>query len=186
MLVVQDLETPMFETMFTLACAYNESARLILENEDKNISFVFPAAMNFAFSIELFLKFFLILDYPEIRSKEDLVGNRINLIKGHSLSALWDSVGIDYKNEIVSKYQEIHKEFMSDSKFREFLALELYDNPFVKWRYVYEEDEGINVLNLDLIKKVNDSLGYSANFFLIKLQAEAPLKHRGFDDFRVI
>ena len=174
MIVVQDLETPMFETMFTLACVYNESAQLIFENKEKNISFIFPAAMNFAFSIELFLKFFLILGHLEIRSKEDLVSSNINGIKGHGLSALWDSVNDDYKNEIVSKYQEIHHEAMSVSKFREFLALELYDNPFVKWRYVYEEEEGISYLNLDLVKKVNDALGYSAQKLLIKLQAATP------------
>ena len=176
MLIVQDRETPMFETMFTLACAYNESAKQILENKEKNISFIFPAAMNFAFSIELFLKFFLIFDYPEIRSKEDLVSNKINGIRGHGLSTLWDSIGDDYKNQIVSKYQEVHHETMSIVKFREFLALELYDNPFVKWRYVYEEEEGASYLNLDLVKKVNDALGFSAQNLFDKFTGSNSVK----------
>ncbi len=176
MLVVHDRETPMFETMFTLACVYNQSAILISESREEDVRFIFPVAMNFAFSIELFLKFFLIVDYPEIRSKEDLATNKINGFKGHSLSALWDFVSDEHKNEIVSKYCEIHKEFMSVSKFREFLAIELHDNPFVKWRYVYEEGEGVSYLNLDLIKKVNDALGYSAQNFFNKVTGSNSVK----------
>jgi hypothetical protein len=65
---------------------------------------------------------------------------------------------------------------MSIVKFREFLALELYDNPFVKWRYVYEEEEGISYLNLDLVKKVNDALGFSAQNLFDKFTGSNSVK----------
>ena len=89
---------------------------------------------------------------------------------------MWDSIGDDYKNQIVSKYQEVHHETMSIVKFREFLALELYDNPFVKWRYVYEEEEGASYLNLDLVKKVNDALGFSAQNLFDKFTGSNSVK----------
>jgi hypothetical protein len=130
-----------------------------LHGETRNeIEFTFPATVCQAFAIELFLKFFLVVDFPEIRGKKDLGKHNVTFkpsgSKGHGYSALWDMIPPNYQEKIA------HQTQINKQQFRQQL-LDIGDDPFVKWRYVHEE-HGIHLLPLGLIKRVADALGYAA------------------------
>ena len=162
MVIVQDDKTPMYETMYSMACVYAHSSKLInsqVENKE-GIGFISPSALCQTFSIELFLKFYLVIDYPEIYCKDDFLKHEVN-IRGHAYCALWDAIEVKYRKKVVSHFRGLHGEVVDEQKFREILLLELGDDPFVKWRYIHEE-KGVNFLNIPLFAKVNDALGFSA------------------------
>lgn len=159
LLVIQD-ETPMYVTMYSIACAYAHSGSLVesfgIKREE--IAFTFPAAVCQSFAIELFLKFFFVVDFPEIHSRNDL--KKHNVIfkpsgsKGHGYSALWDMISPNYQDQIAQQAR------VNNQQFRQQL-LDIGDDPFVKWRYIHEED-GIHLLPLGMIKGVADAFGYAA------------------------
>ena len=163
MLVSTNGKAPMFETMFSMACTYNSSSRILRDkiNKEDKYKFFFPSVICYSFSIELFLKFFHLIDFPEVFTKKYFTKFNIN-IKAHSLSTLWDSLNINYKEEIVGQFRGVGGFARDVNEFREVLVTELGDDPFVKWRYIHEEEEGHYYLSLDMVSNVNDALGYCA------------------------
>jgi hypothetical protein len=163
MIVSTDGKTPMFETMFSMACTYSSSSGVLkskIKEEDK-YEFFFPSVVCSAFSIELFLKFFHLIDFPEVFTKNDF--NKFNInIRAHTFSVLWDSLNASYKEEIVGQFRRVGGFARDANEFRRVLVEELGDNPFVKWRYIHEEDEGHYWMNLDLVGYVNDAFGHCA------------------------
>lgn len=167
MLIIRNNNEAMYKDMYTLACAYAHSGNLNkhkvdIENEHL---YVFPSILFYALSIEIFLKFFLVVDYPEICCKDDLkkygIEFRSKKSNGHGYSALWDSIGAEYQARVIGHYRRLSGEMIAEQRFREILQLELGDDPFVKFRYIYEV-QSISFLSLKLISLVNDALGFSA------------------------
>lgn len=153
----------MYESIFTFACTYAHSANLIETHgeETDKVAFLFPATVCQAFAIELFLKFFIVVDHPAICCKDDLKDHDISFQKlGHSCSKMWDAVPAHHQAEVVKHYKERSGASISEKQFRERL-LEIDDNPFVKWRYVHEEN-GFSFLRQDQLKLVTNALGYAA------------------------
>lgn len=162
LLVVPD-DSPMYESLYTFGCAYAHSATLIEAHGDRigAIAFVFPATVCHAFAIELFLKFFIVLDHPSILGRSDLKPNGISFKQhGHTLSSMWDDVPPHYQAEIATNYRAPNGVQLSAAEFRQqFLALD--DNPFVKWRYVHEEHDW-SFLRQDQMQLVINALGATA------------------------
>lgn len=150
----------MYLIMYSIANAYGCSGNLVESHgvARDEIAFTFPATVCQAFAIELLLKFFLVVDFPEICGKKDLRKHNVTFkppgSKGHGYSALWDMILPSYQDKI-AKQARVNKQ-----QFRQQL-LAIGDDPFVKWRYVHEED-GIHLLPLGMIKQVADALGYAA------------------------
>lgn len=159
LIVIPD-ESPMFHSIHMIACTYAHSGTLLERHGDTCSigAFLFPAVVCQSFAIELFLKFFLVVDHPSIISKEDLVKHNINFkpkgSKGHGYSALWDMIQPHHQTKIAAKAK------VGIRGFRQLL-LDIGDDPFVQWRYVHEERD-MKMLPLELIKQVTDALGYSA------------------------
>lgn len=169
LLVLPD-DSPMFESLYAIGCAYGHSAKLIEEYGDRTgaIAFVFPATVCQAFAVELFLKFFLVLDHPSICGRDDLKPHGISLKKhGHSHSSMWDDVPSNYQAVIATNYKAASGALVNAAQFRQKL-LEIDDNPFVKWRYVHEEHDW-SFLRQDQIQLVVDAL---------RLAAEQQMKNR--------
>jgi hypothetical protein len=147
-------------TLFNLAKSYHEVAELALAqiSKTKNADFAAPALMCRSFAIELLLKYFIAVDHPG-KKKTDLDAIGVDL-HGHKYSVLFDRIGETHKLAIAKKYSELSKNQSTPADFRKAL-LDLGDDPFVGWRYVYEATE-TKYFSLELLVTVVQSLGLAA------------------------
>ncbi|GGD04534.1 hypothetical protein GCM10007418_24520 [Halopseudomonas salina] len=152
---------PLYKTLYDLANCYNESAEIILSTiiTTKATEFIAPAIMCRSFAIELLLKFFIAIEKPAARSKSDL-GEIEDNLRGHKYSELFDRLDNTYQLLIVECFSDLAVQNTSKDLFREHL-INLGDDPFVKWRYIYESPttKHIDIKLLGLIAK---SLGLVA------------------------
>lgn len=149
--------------LFCLAITYAQSGRLS-ENEGvkkENPDFAGPSIMCYSFSIELLLKFFIVIDYPDVRRWGDFKDKNID-IRGHVYSKLYNKIKPKYQAIIAESYSKLVNKPVDAVGFENALR-ETGDDPFRKWRYIYEESDG-NTLNLDLLRKVVDALGKAAEY----------------------
>lgn len=89
-----------FMAVFWTASAYAQSGLTLNRYAAKNqrIEFIFPAMVCTCFSIELFLKFFDIIEIAD-KNRSDVK------IRGHVLLKLWDKIKPDHQNLIASKFK---------------------------------------------------------------------------------
>ncbi|HJH27656.1 MAG TPA: hypothetical protein C5S37_13050 [Methanophagales archaeon] len=159
------MNKPLYYRIFNIANYYNQGS-IILSRELQNTGnagLSAPMILNQSFSMELLLKFFLIVDYDDIFSKADLEKKGIN-IKGHLYSQLFDKIDNTYKISIAHFYNSNAATQIDYNDFKNLL-IELGDNTFVEWRYIFEKESPQN-LNSMLFNRLLDSLGKAAEDIL--------------------
>jgi hypothetical protein len=160
---------PMYKTMFRLARTYEQSGHLVFSHGEtnRNADFAAPGIMCYSFAIEILLKLFLVLDFPTATSKQELKQSGINL-DGHSFSILYDRIRTGYQHEIADSFSKLTTQKASPELFREKL-IELGDQPFVEWRYVYEKSS-FRFMDRPLLEFVTHSLGKTAEVHMKRLE----------------
>lgn len=158
-----------YRTLYAIATAYAQSAQLISSHgkQTNHLEFTFPAVVCSGFAIELFMKFFLMLDRSD---KEDALRQHDH---GHRLTELWNKIDPKYQRLIAGMFgNRTGTPFLSASNRRIRLFLEALtsigdrqDSPFVRWRYVYELPK-IDVMSHDAIVKVLDALEHAAEYII--------------------
>lgn len=164
---------PLYQVLFNLAESYN---KISIHSYDqiaasKDPTFAAPGIMCQCFSIELLLKFFLVFNHPEIYNKADADKLGIKL-KGHKYSELFDRLSQESKTSVALTYSHIASRDTSAEELKNLL-IEIGDEPFVTWRYIYEDD-GIRHLNVVLLNQISDAFGKTAANEVQKLKRNAP------------
>ena len=122
------------------ASAFKKSAERSLEQRqliNGQIEFyAVPAAVNLAFSIELYLKYLLT---KNSKNKKPC--------RGHNLLDLFNSLDSTIKQEIVKITGYNEEEFK--------ILLSKHAEAFVEWRYIYERNKSISV-NIEFMRKLID------------------------------
>ncbi len=122
------------------AKAFKKSAERSLEQRKlpngQIQSLAVPAIVNFAFSIELYLKYLLIK-------------NGAGFKKVHKLFDLFNLLNTDIKQEIIKSTTYNQAEFE--------LLLEQHTNAFIDWRYLHEKKQNENV-DLEFMRRLLDSI----------------------------
>jgi hypothetical protein len=148
-------------TLFNIAHAYSRAGDMagtaIFNTGDAD--FAAPAIMSKSFAIELLLKFFIVIAHPGVQTKADLDSMGVNL-RGHVYSELYDRISPIYQNKIVDSFTALVGQPTDGPGFRKTL-IDIGDDPFVFWRYIYEKS-GICHLDIDLLDKVLHALGKAA------------------------
>ena len=150
-------DSPMYEDIFHIAYAYNQSSQLIndFSAKQKNAAFMFPSIVCQSFAIELSLKFFLVIDHPEICNRKDFEKFDLKLNK-HGFSELWDLINVNYQNEIVRHHTNCIGNESSACRFKKLLE-DIGSDSFVRWRYIHEL-EGFNFMHISDTKQASDVL----------------------------
>jgi len=158
---------PLYRVIFSMAEAYNNTSKIAFDNIGilKNADFAAPAIMCQSFMIELLLKFFIITKYDIIDYEQLPDKNELN---GHKYTDLFDKISEDNKSKIAEKFSKIVGKSMNKADFRNAL-IEIGDEPFIKWRYIYEEN-GISYMNPLLFNQISDSLGLSGLDLIKKIE----------------
>ncbi|MDD2714485.1 MAG: HEPN domain-containing protein [Candidatus Wallbacteria bacterium] len=99
-----------------------------------------PGVVNYAFSIELYLKYLLVKNNQSS--------------KGHELIKLFTMLDSSMRQEIINltKY--------SNSDFDDLFSK--HSNGFVEWRYIHEQEKEV-VINIDFMRRLLDSIESIAN-----------------------
>lgn len=147
--------------LFNLADCYNQTAELALSHisTTSNADYAAPAIMCRSFSIELLLKFFIVADHPQAKTKADIDALGVNL-RGHPYSALFDRISEVHQAYIANKYSSTSGTPTSPAEFRQLL-ISTGDKPFVDWRYVYESASH-QYADFGLFTSLANSLGLAA------------------------
>lgn len=150
-----------YSTIFNFAESYNQTAEMALArmNLTTNADFIAPAIMCRSFAVELLLKFYLVIDYPLVKNASELEPHGISL-HGHKYSNLFQKIKQEYKTKIANKFSGVSGVKTTPEQFENHL-LTLGDQPFVQFRYVYEEASH-KYLNFELLSQVVDALGLTA------------------------
>ena len=133
------MESQLLINLRNNASAFKKSAERSLEHRSlPNGKFEFlavPTVVNFAFSIELYLKF--------------LLNKNKTSIKSHNLLDLFNLLDLTIKQEIIdlSNYDK--------DKFE--LLLNEHAKAFVEWRYLHEINESIHV-DINFMMKMTESV----------------------------
>jgi len=148
-------------TLFKLADCYNQVATLSLDRlvATKDADFAAPAILCRSFAIELLLKFFVVVRFPEAKHYSDLCRLGVDL-QGHSYSGLFDRIDEESRELIATTYSQHSGQVTTAAEFRGLL-IAIGDKPFLEWRYVYESRENRH-LNPVLLAALVDSLGLAA------------------------
>ncbi len=139
LVVVPDDDDHDPDFLYAVATAYAHSGLIISKHgqERDQMVFAFPAVVCSSFALELFLKFFLMIDLIER-------GDATQKVRfGHTIPALWALVTATHKTLIACMFRNPTGEPLTigvESRVRLFeQALRgLGDQPFVQWRYVHE------------------------------------------------
>lgn len=151
-----------YPTLYAIATAYAHSGLLISGHgkQTDSMAFTFPAIVCSSFAIELFMKFFLMVDkaeQEEAAAKHDA---------GHKISDLWDKIKPEYQRLIAGMFRNktgqplLNAPEMRVEVFVEALK-QLGDTPFVKWRYAYELPE-MTLMSHGGLVEVLDAFGKAA------------------------
>jgi hypothetical protein len=161
-----------YSALFNMANAYNQAAELALGSIPKtgNADFAGPAIMCRSFAIELLLKFFIAVQYPDKKFKE-LKTAGINL-RGHTYSSLFDRIEHTAQQVIADTYSKQSGNSIDVAGFRGLL-IALGDEPFVTWRYIYEVD-GTSQIDPMLLASVTRTLGLAAQGIVRAVRSKGP------------
>lgn len=155
-----------FAAIYAIATAYAHSGLLISNrgNETNRLEFSFPAIVCSSFAIELFLKFFLMLERAE--SEEPSLKPK----SGHILGQLWKKISPEHQALIAGMFRNksgVPLLNASDRRIELFVEAltNLGEKPFVEWRYVHELVEP-SLMSHAAINEVLDALGYAADYVM--------------------
>ncbi|MCX7173436.1 MAG: hypothetical protein NT159_05860 [Proteobacteria bacterium] len=160
-------ETPLdYRALYAIATAYAHSGLLISSHGEKHdrIEFFFPAIVCSSFAIELFMKFFLMLD----QTNKEPADRKHN--SGHKLGELWKKINPEHQRLIAGMFgnstatPHLNAADRRIELFVEALT-DIGDAPFMKWRYAYELGE-IGLMSHAAIAKVLDALGHAAEYIM--------------------
>lgn len=162
-----------YSALYSIATAYAHSGLLISDHGEKTDRhvFSFPAIVCSSFAIELFLKFFLMLENAE--SEEPSSKHE----SGHFLDDLWKKITPERQSLIAGMFRnKTGVPLLNASDRRIEIFLEALANvgktPFVKWRYAYELP-GPTLMSHAAIVEVLDALGYAANYVMKERSRES-------------
>lgn len=157
-----------YAALYSIATAYAHSGLLLSKHGDETDrpEFSFPAIVCSSFAIELFLKFFLMLERAE---NDDLSSKREY---GHPLLPLWNKICPAHQALIAGMFRNKTGEPLlnaSDRRIELFVEAltHLGEKPFVEWRYVHELVEP-SFMSHAAIAEVLDALGHAANYVMKK------------------
>ena len=162
-----------FPAVYAIATAYAHAGHFVSAYGDrhKQIQFSFPAVVCSSFSLELFLKFFLMLD----RANRGITERKFAF--GHEVPDLWKKVCQEHKALIAGSFRNnsgVPHTSASERRIELFEeALEgLGTAPFKKWRYVHELED-LEFMSHAAISEVVDAFGYAAEFLMKEHRARA-------------
>lgn len=149
-----------YKTLYATAVAYADSG-LLISNQAKHtdrLELTFPAVVCSSFAIELFMKFFLMLD------KSDKGDETLKNDSGHNLSKLWEKINQEHKSIIAGMFRNNTGTPWLNASERRIELFEqqlsgLGDTPFVQWRYVYEMTDSA-LMSHGAITLILDAFGY--------------------------
>lgn len=155
-----------YKALYAIATAYAHSG-LLLSNHGKQtdrMEFAFPAMVCTSFAIELFMKFFLMLDKAD---QDDAAPKHDN---GHNLRKLWDKIKPDYQCVIAGMLgNSTGTPLLNATERRIALFVErlegIGDTPFMQWRYIYESN-AMSLMSHAAIAMVLDALGNAAEYIM--------------------
>lgn len=155
-----------YAALYAIATAYAHSGLLISNHgkETDHPEFSLPAIVCSSFAIELFLKFFLLLERAESEepsSKHEFV---------HHLGDLWKKIRPAHQALIAGMFRnktEVPLLNASDRRIELFVEALTHvgEAPFIKWRYAHEL-VGPTLMSHAAINEVLDALGYAANYVM--------------------
>lgn len=158
---------PMYKVLLQFAVSYARAAQLISAETMANPDMSAPLTMCQFFSLELLLKFFVLVDHRSVYNKKDLDTLGVDL-HGHRYTVLYDKVALGHRRRMAAAYSEISGKSTTDSELRDILAAvggepSIGDDPFAKWRYIYENTAQANVyLDFRLLLNVTNAFGKCA------------------------
>ncbi|CAN7193766.1 hypothetical protein [Acidovorax sp. Leaf78] len=127
------------EALYAIATAYARAGLLVSDygKRCEEMALTFPAVVCSSFALELFLKFFLMVDLIDRGESSEKVSF------GHAIPPLWSKVAPAHKTLIGGMFGHLNPEPYStgpDIRLESFeRALEtLGKQPFVQWRYAHE------------------------------------------------
>jgi hypothetical protein len=155
-----------YVALYAIATAYAHSGLLISDHgkETDRPEFSFPAVVCSSFAIELYLKFFLMLERAE--SEEPSSKQKLE----HRLGELWKKIRPTHQALIAGMFRNrtsVPLLNASDRRIELFVeALEhLGEAPFDKWRYAHELVDA-TFMSHAAINEVLDALGHAANYVM--------------------
>lgn len=157
-----------YAALYAIATAYAHSGLLISNHgkETDRHEFSFPAIVCSSFAIELFLKFFLMLE----RAESEEPSSKYEF--GHHLGGLWKKICSAHQALIAGMFRnktDVPLLNATDRRielFEEALAsVEEEQAPFLKWRYPHELVEP-TLMSHAAINEVLDALSYAANYVM--------------------
>jgi len=148
--------------IFNMARAYSETGDLAeaAMGRSKNADFAGPLIMCKSFSVEMLLKFFIIIEHPTAKTMVDLEKLGVDL-RGHVYSKLFDRISASRRRNIGASFSKLSSKTTDEAGFRDILKTKLGDDPFVFWRYIYEKS-GTHHCDLQTLKMVVHALGEAA------------------------
>jgi len=157
-----------YAALYAIATAYAHSGLLISNHgkETDRHEFSFPAIVCSSFAIELFLKFFLILE----RAESDELSSKRE--RGHPLGDLWNKICPAHQVLVAGMFRNgtgVPLLNATDRRIEMFVealtSVEEEKAPFLKWRYPHEL-VGPTLMSHAAITEVLDALGNAANYVM--------------------
>ena len=175
-LLVQAASRSLNSAIFNMARAYSETGDLAeLEmGRSRNADFAGPIIMAKSFSVEMLLKFFIVVDHPTAKNTADLDKLGVDL-HGHVYSKLLDRISASRRKNIAASFSKLSGKTTDEAAFRDILKNNLGDDPFVFWRYIYEKT-GTHHLDLQTLKMVAHALGEAAAVERQSIASKTPVK----------
>jgi hypothetical protein len=160
---------PMYQVLFHQATSYGNSAKLLSELvlASNNPDFIAPVLMCKAFAVELLLKFFLVVDHRKIFTRKDLETHCISFNGPfeHEYEALFEKIARKYRTAIIRSFSKAVAKATSEKEF--CFILSEFEDGFIKWRYVHEEEHQ-EFLGMRLLGQVGDALWACANLQVLR------------------
>ena len=152
------------DAIFATAGAYAKAGLLISDHGHRcdEPVFAFPAVVCAGFAIELYFKFFLMLEHVESGNAAEVQ------TKGHNLPTLWGMLQPEHQVLIAGMHRNKSGEPLSTALelrmelFSKSLS-EIGNSPFLKWRYVHELID-IGHMSHAVIQEVLDALESAASY----------------------
>ena len=131
--------------------------------------FALPAIVCSSFAIELFLKFFISVEFAESEQ------SNVKPIKEHKITELWNMISDERQVLIVSMFRnKSGNPVVNGIERRKELFIEALDSlgqsPFIQWRYAHELKTSAFMSHASIVE-VLDALGYSANYLIKEKKA---------------
>lgn len=162
-----------YKGIFGIATAYAHSCQILDDHADKmdRVDLFFPAVVCAAFSLELYLKFFVVL-----ANSQD--SQRTCKPHGHSIRNLWNKVSYSHQNAIVGMFRHNEPEPLYTGlevrrRVFEEAFFSLGDEPFKSLRYLYEPDgKSVRPVSQAALWEVLKAVGDAAHFFMRSVQSQ--------------